>query len=139
MYIVDEDIYSRSPTLLVGTLDKIANITFRPASRTLFGAVSDVCIVHGFAANNTCHKQDSVGGCTRKQLKPLSTPPVDPGIPLVFQDELHLLREELGTFDGHYEALVDAIHQERGANRPKVLAATATIEGAEHMIFAVLM
>lgn len=131
LYIVDEDIYSRLPTLLVGTLDKIANITFRPASRTLFGAVSDICSVHGFAANNTCHKQNSVGGCTRRQLKSLSTPPVDPGIPLVFQDELHLLREELGTFDGHYEALIDAIHQERGANRPKVLAATATIEGAE--------
>lgn len=131
LYIVDEDAYSRLPTLLVGTLDKIANITFRPASRTFFGAVSDVCSVHGFVANNTCHKQNSVGGCTRKQIKPLSKPPVDPGIPLIFQDELHLLREELGTFDGHYEALVDAIHQERGAIRPKVLAATATIEGAE--------
>jgi len=131
LYIVDEDIYSQLPTLLVGTLDKIANITFRPASRTLFGAVSDTCSVHGFVANNTCHKQDSVGGCTRRQLKPLPTAPVDPGIPLVFQDELHLLREELGTFDGHYEALIDAIHQERGAIRPKVLAATATIEGAE--------
>jgi hypothetical protein len=131
LYIVDEDIYSQLPTLLVGTLDKIANITFRPASRTLFGAVSDICSIHGFVANNTCHKQDSVGGCTRRQLKPLSTAPVDPGIPLVFQDELHLLREELGTFDGHYEALIDAIHQERGAIRPKVLAATATIEGAE--------
>jgi hypothetical protein len=131
LYIVDEDIYSQLPTLLVGTLDKIANITFRPASRALFGAVSDICSVHGFAANNTCHKQDSVGGCTRRDLKSLSIPPVDPGIPLVFQDELHLLREELGTFDGHYEALIDAIHQERSANRPKVLAATATIEGAE--------
>ncbi len=134
LYIVDEDIYSRLPTLLVGTLDKIANITFRPASRTLFGAVSHICSVHGFVANCTCHKQNSVGGCTRRDLKPLSTPPVDPGIPLIFQDELHLLREELGTFDGHYEALIDAIHQERGANRPKILAATATIEGAEQQI-----
>lgn len=134
LYIVDEDIYSRLPTLLVGTLDKIANITFRPASRTLFGAVSHICSVHGFVANYACHKQGSVGGCTRRDLKSVSTPPVDPGIPLIFQDELHLLREELGTFDGHYEALIDAIHQERGANRPKILAATATIEGAEQQI-----
>lgn len=37
LYIVDEDAYSRLPTLLVGTLDKIANITFRPASRTFSG------------------------------------------------------------------------------------------------------
>ena len=131
LYIVDEDIYSQLPTLLVGTLDKIANITFRPASRTLFGGMSDICSIHGFVANNTCHKQDSVGGCTRRDLKPLSSAPVDPGIPLIFQDELHLLREELGTFDGHYEALIDSIHEERGAIRPKVLAATATIEGAE--------
>lgn len=134
LYIVDEDIYSRLPTLLVGTLDKIANITFRPASRTLFGAASHICSVHGFAANYTCHKQGSVGGCIRRDLKVISTPPVDPGIPLIFQDELHLLREELGTFDGHYEALIDAIHYERGANRPKILAATATIEGAEQQI-----
>ncbi len=134
LYIVDEDIYSRLPTLVVGTLDKIANITFRPASRTLFGAVSDMCSVHGFVANHTCHKQDSVGGCTRRQLKSLSKTSIDPGIPLIFQDELHLLREELGTFDGHYEALIDAIHQERGAIRPRVLAATATIEGAAQQI-----
>ena len=134
LYIVDEDIYSRLPTLVVGTLDKIANITFRPASRTLFGAVSDICSVHGFVANHTCHKQGSVGGCTRRQLKSLSRAPVDPGIPLIFQDELHLLREELGTFDGHYEALIDTIHQERGAIRPRILAATATIEGAAQQI-----
>jgi Helicase conserved C-terminal domain len=134
LYIVDEDIYSQLPTLVVGTLDKIANITFRPASRTLFGAVSDICSVHGFVANHTCHKQGSVGGCTRRQLKPLAKAPVDPGIPLIFQDELHLLREELGTFDGHYEALIDTIHQERGAIRSRVLAATATIEGAAQQI-----
>ncbi|MGG6265035.1 helicase-related protein [Leptolyngbya sp. AN03gr2] len=133
LYIVDEDIYSRLPTLVVGTLDKIANITFRPASRTLFGGISHVCTVHGFAANHTCHKQ-SFGTCTRRNLKPLPKASVDPGIPLIFQDELHLLREELGTFDGHYEALIDAIHQERGAIRPRILAATATIEGATQQI-----
>lgn len=133
LYVVDDDIYSRLPTLVVGTLDKIANITFRPASRTLFGGISHVCTVHGFAANHTCHKQ-SFGTCTRRNLKPLPKASVDPGIPLIFQDELHLLREELGTFDGHYEALIDAIHQERGAIRPRILAATATIEGATQQI-----
>jgi len=99
----------------------------------MFGAVLETCSVHGFVSNNTCHKQ-AFGTCTRRNLKPLTTARVDPGIPLIFQDELHLLREELGTFDGHYEALIDAIHQERGAMRPRVLAATATIEGAEQQI-----
>jgi Helicase conserved C-terminal domain len=134
LFVVDEDVYSIVPTLIIGTLDKIANITFRPASRTLFGAVSHQCTVHGWVANGSCHKHDSVGGCTRRQLKVLPQKPVDPGIPLVFQDELHLLREELGTFDGHYEALVDAIHRESGGLRPKILAATATIEGAAQQI-----
>ncbi|GAA3914198.1 hypothetical protein GCM10022244_25070 [Streptomyces gulbargensis] len=49
------------------------------------------------------------------------TPPPE----LIVQDELHLISGPLGTLTGLYETAVDAL-----ANRPKVIASTATIRRA---------
>jgi hypothetical protein len=50
-----------------------------------------------------------------------ATPPPE----LIVQDELHLISGPLGTLTGLYEAAVDAL-----ADRPKVIASTATIRRA---------
>jgi len=47
---------------------------------------------------------------------------------LLIQDELHLLSEELGTFDSHYETAAIQLARSIGAKPWKIVAATATIE-----------
>jgi len=44
------------------------------------------------------------------------------------QDELHLLRDSLGSIDSHYEALLDALQRHWGSN-PKLIASSATLAG----------
>lgn len=37
LYVIDEEIYDKHPTLVIGTVDKFAMLPFRPEARSLFG------------------------------------------------------------------------------------------------------
>lgn len=133
LVIVDADIYAEVPSILVGTLDKIANIGFRLGARTLFGRADGRCRKHGYGTFGRCLKRD-FDQCKHSDWESFKEKPIAPGISISFQDELHLLNEELGCFDAHYEAALDALCIEAGSVKPKVLAASATIEGAENQV-----
>lgn len=135
--IVDNEIYRYLPAVLVGTVDKLAIIARSRYFAHLVRGTRQECKVHGYTSYDECVEKFSGCKATRKHLTQLSPLP-DPGLSLLIQDELHLLRAELGVFNGHYEGLLQYLGG-RAYLKPKVLAATATIEAYDIQAFHVYM
>ncbi|MFG2935036.1 helicase-related protein [Streptomyces sp. NPDC048282] len=74
--VVDDHLYERPPTFVLGTVDKFARLAWEPRAGRLFGA--------------------GVGAGTARCRPPS----------LVIQDELHLLTGPLGSLTGLYESAV---------------------------------
>jgi hypothetical protein len=135
VYVSDDEIFRFLPTLLVGTVDKIAAIGWQPKVASVWLGPKFRCAhpEHGYVPGEWC-----VGGCNTnpnaKGAKPSRIPVVahDPAPSLHIQDELHLLQEELGAFAGHYETMVRANEAASSGRPAKVIAATATIAGYAH-------
>lgn len=137
VYITDEEVYRYAPTFVVSTIDKIAIMGMQRRARTLFGRVKNRCPDHGYTGEEGClcdafNYPDHVC-CDSSSLE--SVEPVDPPS-LFIQDELHLLREEFGAFDSHYETFLQEWMKEvtDGDWNPKYVAATATIAGAKEQV-----
>ena len=139
IYISDREVYRYSPTFVVSTIDKISIIGMQRRMRTLFGQAKIRCEKHGYAGESECVVQEGAilagGKCSEEDWEEVE--PVDPPS-LLIQDELHLLREEFGAFDSHYETFLQAYNNRvtDGEWEMKVVAATATIEGAERQVRA---
>ncbi len=104
--VVDEALYERPPTLLIGTIDKFARLAWESRASAFFGA-----------------RAASSG-----KAPPAVRPPE-----LIIQDELHLVTGPLGSVAGLYEAGLDTLLQQRGV-RPKYVASTATIRMAREQV-----
>ncbi|HKV33301.1 MAG TPA: helicase-related protein [Pyrinomonadaceae bacterium] len=136
IYIVDWDIYRFLPTVIVSTVDKIALLGYNQRFANLFGRFDLICYRHGAtfkgSNKNECEAARvlSEGGtpssCGTEKL--VAGPFHDPAPALLIQDELHLLSEEVGAFDAHYETAVIEMTQRLGFMPWKIVAATATIE-----------
>jgi len=126
LLVSDSEIYRYLPALIVGTVDKIATIGLQRRFGILLHGPEWQC-AHGYGRGKQCDF-----GCKGKQLR--YVPVYDPAPALQIQDELHLLQEELGAFAGHYETLIRYLAEEVSDFPPKVIAATATIEGFEHQV-----
>ncbi len=138
IYVSDDEVYRFLPTVIVGTIDKMAIIAYQPKLPMLWGGAAWRCqehAEHGYGLGDWC-----VGDCQlnpRAGAQPRRRAAVqhyDPAPSFHIQDELHLLQQELGAFAGHYETLVRSCEQAVGGLPPKTVAATATIEGFEHQI-----
>lgn len=126
IYISDDEIYRYLPSVLIGTVDKLPSVAWRRHFAHLWGGVDSRCPEHGYRSGDWC----IVFGCSSNQQK-VPVKLYDPVPCLQIQDELHLLREELGTFAGHYETLAQYCESYGNRLPPKILAATATVEGLD--------
>jgi hypothetical protein len=109
--VIDERIYLHPPSLVIATADKLAMVSYRPDARSLFGL-----------------------GLRAGEIARVARPPG-----LIIQDELHLISGPLGTMYALYEGIFERLCSEEvnGQNvRPKVIASTATIRGAEEQVLA---
>lgn len=122
VYTIDDAIYQKLPTLLIGTVDKIAQLPWKQNMHELFGNKNVYSREFGFKFSESTPK----GYSRINRLKPPE---------LIIQDELHLISGPLGSLTGLYEVSIDLLTRHNG--RPaKVIASTATISGAEDQIKA---
>lgn len=131
--ITDNEIYRYLPSVLVGTVDKLAIMARARYFAHILGGPSQLCPRHGYTSYDECVERWNCD-LKKKDLKALE-PIRDPAPALLIQDELHLLRSELGVFNGHYEGLLRFVATRRSVRPPKVLAATATIEAYDAHAF----
>jgi hypothetical protein len=158
-HFVDDDIYALSPSVLLGTVDKLALIGqhFNTIRRVLglFGAAT-------WVEEGSCRFQDGLRDRAILQAGPAESNAkgvfpayangesvfFDPFPSLIIQDEAHLLEESLGTFAGLFEtALYECFNRlgvkmngmpardgEGRLRMPKVVVASATVSEPERQI-----
>lgn len=118
---IDEAIYKNVPVMIIGTVDKIAQITWNPKIKELFGRKNHYSKTAGFVFDKKA----------KKNIDNLLPPD------LIIQDELHLISGPLGSLTGLYEIAIDYLCQRQCNGKsigPKIIASTATIKGAKDQI-----
>ena len=127
LYIVDNEIYRYLPSIVVSTIDKMAMLGTTNEFRMLFGQVKKRCPIHGFSATSKC-LCDTCSNSSNIAAVPLLKDPVPT---LDIQDEMHLVKESLGTFDAHYESFINyyakKLVPETQRKQIRFVGATATI------------
>lgn len=132
--VVDEDIYRSCPPLVIGTVDKFAQVTWKRQAGALFGIVDKYCEKHGFTVSaldsNECGMHRDARSFLLEKCGQSNLDPPE----LIIQDELHLISGPLGTLTGIYETAVDALCTNSAGIAPKIIASTATAKQASaHM------
>ena len=138
VYLVDEEIYAKCPTVIISTVDKFARLPWTEQAGLIFGKTDRYCTRCGHIAigqrHAGRHNADGAAGLEKAQTvqcKPFYPPE------LIIQDELHLITGPLGTIYGGYETVVEEmcyIEKNGKKIRPKYVVSTATIKNAGEQI-----
>lgn len=137
---VDEEIYRYAPSLVIATVDKLAQLPWRGYAGILFGRTRSHCDRHGFRHDDLDDKTGCASKHNRKGALPgVTARPVVRLRPpdLIIQDELHLISGALGTTVGLFEAAVAELSSwpYRGERTgPKIVASTATTKRAREQV-----
>lgn len=155
--IIDEDIYEKAPSVVLGTIDKLALIGQRASTiRKFIGML-------GFAPHydrsidtlKPLSSPDNLSAINHQKINPFynggSRHFLDPFPSLIIQDEAHLLEESLGTFSGIFETAFEEFLKQIGKHKrvnsilskvpnsqvprlPKIVAASATVSNPERQM-----
>ncbi|MFH8681261.1 DISARM system helicase DrmA [Streptomyces lydicus] len=135
---VDEEIYRLTPSLVISTVDKLAQLPWKDAVAPLFGLVDSHCERHGWRTptfQEFCKsRHPAARGLPATSPQPaMRLRPPD----LVIQDELHLISDALGSLVGLYESVVDRLCSRTVGGavvRPVLVASTATVRRARDQV-----
>ena len=157
-YIVDEDIYDLAPSVLLGTVDKLAAIGQSQGTiRKFFGMFGFAPLVETGSERLYVPMKpkdwDGHPGTSTRALFPSFASGekrfFDPFPALLIQDEAHLLDESLGTFSGLFESALEAAFDQLSPllkghlsyepestvrRKIKIIAASATVSEPERQM-----
>jgi hypothetical protein len=144
---VDEELYRLTPSLIVATVDKLAQLPWFGFAGMLFGRVRQRCPRHGYRHPDLDERTMCRDRHNAKGRLPAST--VEPVIPLrppdlIIQDELHLISGALGTTVGLFEGAVaelcrweaPAADDDTVTSAPVIVASTATTKRSDAQVQA---
>ncbi len=131
-YTIDEQVYRRIPTMLIGTVDKFAQLSFKDEAGSLFGNVDIFNSIYGFFRRRALPSNKTI-----KIDAPIDHPFDPPEI--ILQDELHLIEGVLGSLVGIYETIIEELSTRYDNNgnvihKPKYIASTATIRAGKEQV-----
>lgn len=136
VYLIDEEIYRKCPTVIISTVDKFARLPWDEKMGLLFGKTDRYCDRHGYLAVGENHpgrhnKTKTLSAAQIVEARPFYPPE------LIVQDELHLITGPLGTIYGAYETVIEdlcSIYKNDKKILPKYIVSTATIKNADAQI-----
>jgi hypothetical protein len=161
--LTDDTIYARAPSIVLGTIDKLAMLGQRTTTiRQLIGMFGLARRVGPTGHLSTPANEGDISGWISEDGYQPVFPAFrqgqvvffDPFPSLIIQDEAHLLEESLGTFSGLFDSLLDEVFAEiagmagdelhvsriwhgaraGGPRTPKIIAATATISNPDRQL-----
>ncbi len=134
IYMVDSEIYRYLPSAIISTVDKLAILGNNTSFRNILSGAPMRCPKHGYTSTRKCLVDSEFCDVEVQSFEPVKM--YDPAPTLFIQDELHLIRESLGTYASHYESFIDYFVQNISPSRRKIktIGATATISSYETQI-----